>query len=709
MRTQLVENDKTEVSVFKDAKSVKPVGAVDIERVLSAIKNGHWKDRVEYIRKLNDENLITEAKLNMPCATISGVFSQRNNESLNKYSGFICLDIDNLDDVETVKATIKKDSFVYAIFTSVSGKGLAVIIRIEPDPEKHLSSFQKLKEYFFMMYGLEVDNSCSDISRLRFLSYDPEMHLNTKSDVFKVSTASSVPKKATGTATRNEKGWFVDAMKGVGEGERDTMGTKLAGYLINKHIPEDVHVILLAWNKQNDPPLPEAQIDKIIRSVTRYKQDTDWQSPIPFDDYSTLPEFPTEALPSIGREMVEVVSRVNQVDKGLPGSMYLSALSTCLSKKVIVNLGSHKEPVNIYTCPILDPGERKTSTMNLMMTPVYDYQKKKAREIMGDEENSPVYVVDDITSEALFKLMSENNERMSVISAEGGVFEIMAGRYNSNGNGNIDVYLKGHAGDQCSNHRIGRKSQSMDSPCLTMSLAVQRDIIKEIGSNRQFRGRGLLGRFLYSNCKHQAGYRRRQEKTIPNAIINKYKEHIWRLMEVPLETVEISLSSAAQATWDKFYNDVESFMQSGGRLYELKDWGSKLAGAVARISGLLHYAEHGQKGANKDISVGNVDASVANGRYFLEHALASFGYMREETQIESAKKILEYLRQHKPESFKGRDILRNKNAFKKMEEITSGLKLLVERNYIREKERHTSVNGRPEATAYEINPEIKSL
>jgi replicative DNA helicase len=702
-----VNSGRKKASGFKNAKNAYPVGDFAIDDILAGIKDGKFKGKVEQLRNIKDKNAYAEAKINFPSVTVSGTFSQRNKKCLIKHSGLICLDIDNLDYVETVKSTIKKDRFVYAIFTSVSGKGLAVIVPIEPDQEKHFSAFQKLKDYFFMMYGLEVDKSCSDISRLRFLSYDPDMHLNTKAKVFKVSASPSIPKKAPDEASRNEKGWFADAMKGVGEGMRDAMGAKLAGYLINKHIPEDVHVILLAWNQQNEPPLSESQVDKIVKSIARYKENADWQTPIPFDDYSRLPEFPTEALPLIGREMVEAVSRVNQVDKGLPSSMYLSVLSTCLSKKVLVDLGTHKEPVNIYTCPILDPGERKTSTMNLMMTPVYEYQKKKAREILGDDEEPPVYVVDDITSEALFKVMAENNERMSLISAEGGIFEVMAGRYNSNGNGNIDVYLKGHAGDPCSNHRISRKSQSMESPCLTISLAVQRDIIKEIGSNRQFRGRGLLGRFLYSNCRHQAGYRRRQKETIPDNVVQKYREHIRHLMELPLDTVELNLSPDAQVAWNTFYDDVESFMQVGGRLYELKDWGSKLPGAVARIAGLLHYAEYGQKGASKAIPAGIVNASVTIGRYFLEHALASFGYMREEPQIESAKKILEYLKQHMPKSFKGRDILRNKNAFKKMEEITSGLKLLVERNYIREKERSTNGYGRPEATSYEINPLIE--
>jgi replicative DNA helicase len=700
-------NGRIKISGFKNAKNTNPVGEFFINDILAGIKDGKFRGKVEQLRSIKDKKVYDEAKTNLPSMSTSGIFSQRSNKSLIKHSGLICLDIDNLDDVKMVKATIKEDRFVYAIFTSVSGKGLAVIIRIEPDQEKHLSAFQNLKVYFLMMYGIDIDKGCGDISRLRFLSYDPEMHLNTKSDVFKVNTALSVPKKATEEASRNEKGWFVDAMKGVGEGKRDAMGAKLAGYLINKHIPEDVNAVLLAWNQQNEPPLSEEQINKIVKSIARYKEDDDWQNPIPFDDYSRLPEFPTEALPSIGREMVETVSRVNQVDKGLPGSMYLSVLSTCLSKKVLVSLGSHKEPVNIYTCPILDPGERKTTTMNLMMEPVYEYQKKKAREIMVDDEKPPVYVVDDITSEALFTVMSENNERVSVISAEGGIFQILAGRYNSNGNGNIDIYLKGHAGDPCSIHRISRESQSMDSPCLTISLAVQRDIIKEIGSNRQFRGRGLLARFLYSNCKHRAGYRSRQTEEIPDAITQEYESHVFGLMEMPLELQVIKLSPEAQQAWDTFYDEVESGMKPGGKLEGIKDWGSKLPGVVARISGLLHYAEHGQQSINKPISVGIVDDSVAIGKYYLEHALSTFGLMGEEPQIEAAKIILEYLRRHKPDSFKGREILRNKNAFKKMDEITSGLRLLVERNYIREKERNTNGHGRPEAISYEVNP--KSL
>jgi len=243
-----------------------------------------------------------------------------------------------------------------------------------------------------------------------------------------------------------------------------------------------------------------------------------------------------------------------------------------------------------------------------------------------------------------------------------------------------------------------------------MCLAVQRDIIREIGNNKQFRGKGLLARFLFSNCQHKAGYRNRQKTEISYSIKEEYKKHILELMKKPLEPQMLELSPDAHKAWDDFYEEVEKDMSPGGEMFTIKDWGSKLAGAVARIAGLLHCAKYGDEAVHKPISVTIVDDSVTIGRYYRSHALASFGLMGEDYQIESAKKILEYLLLHKPGSFKGRDVLRHKNIFKNMGEITPGLNLLVERNYIREAKNDSPVSfGRPEAIIYEVNPQVKML
>lgn len=530
----------------------------------------------------------------------------------------------------------------------------------------------------------------------------------------------------------NHKKLLKELYTGTQEGNRNNHLARLVGSWVNDDLTfnecvENARI----WNSKNNPPLPEKEIVGVINSILQKHEQENmkvnieaWQEPIPFDNYFSLPEFPTEILPSPGREMVVELAKINQVDVGLPASIYLGVLSACLSKKAIVNLNTHEEPVNIYICSILDSGGRKTSTMRLMMYPIYWYQERKKSETLkklvspGNRNMKPskkeveetielpIFVVDDITTEELGRITSVNDERMSIVSAEGGIFGIMAGRYNER-QSNFDIYLKGYSGDPWSTHRIGRKSQSMNSPSLTICLAVQRDVIKEIGSNKQFRGRGLLARFLYCNCKAKVGYRKRQNETIPETLIQGYKNHIFELMDIPLTLQELRLTPDAQATWDEFYDHVEGDMKPGKQMAILTDWGSKLSGTVARIAGLLHFAEHGQQARNKPISVNIVNASVAIGTYYREHALTVFGLMQEDSQIEAAKKILEYLILHKPDRFKGRDVLRHKNAFKAMSDVTPGLQILVERNYIREAEIKLRTGfGRPESTTYETNPKI---
>lgn len=177
-------------------------------------------------------------------------------------------------------------------------------------------------------------------------------------------------------------------------------------------------------------------------------------------------------------------------------------------------------------------------------------------------------------------------------------------------------------------------------------------------------------------------------------------------MDIPITANILKLSQDAQALWDEFYSDIEADLREGGSLHYLTDWGSKLPGAVARIAGLFHFAQHGNDAFDFPISVNIVSASCVIGAYYKEHALATFGLMEAEPAIETSKKILAYLLRHSPETFKGRDVLRHTNI-RTMDEVTPGLRILIERGYIRETEIIRSGMGRPEASIYEVNPKLK--
>jgi|TARA_B100000315_G_scaffold99575_1_gene91617 RecA-family ATPase len=67
--------------------------------------------------------------------------------------------------------------------------------------------------------------------------------------------------------------WLESAMNGVGEGMRNSTGTKIAGRFINKCSPEEVCLILQIWNKQNNPPLSDTEITGITNSISKYKRE----------------------------------------------------------------------------------------------------------------------------------------------------------------------------------------------------------------------------------------------------------------------------------------------------------------------------------------------------------------------------------------------------------------------------------------------------
>lgn len=64
--------------------------------------------------------------------------------------------------------------------------------------------------------------------------------------------------------------WIEKLLRGVSYGERNGACARLAGYYLGKHMPTDVVVQqLIAWNRLNDPPLPDREIRQTVESVAR--------------------------------------------------------------------------------------------------------------------------------------------------------------------------------------------------------------------------------------------------------------------------------------------------------------------------------------------------------------------------------------------------------------------------------------------------------
>src|SRR5262249_11991969 len=140
------------------------------------------------------------------------------------------------------------------------------------------------------------------------------------------------------------------------------------------------------------------------------------------------------------------------------------------------------------------------------------------------------FYCDDVTPEALGKLLAEQDGRMLQAAPEGTAFEIAKGRYSETAN--FDVYLKGHSGDPLRSNRISRGRGDIATPALSLARAVQPDVLRGLVEESSMRGRGFLARFLYSIPFSKMGDRTIKPTPVPDSVyiafINAMMQ-VWRV------------------------------------------------------------------------------------------------------------------------------------------------------------------------------------
>ncbi|MBA9076095.1 BT4734/BF3469 family protein [Rufibacter quisquiliarum] len=185
------------VSLYPNIATVTDGHNYDITQVLEGIRTGKWKKETEVVRAQETETEKRRYKKLLPYITVSGTFSKRCEAGLIQHSGLICLDIDGDKnpgvDLLGKREEIAADVFTYVMFVSTGGNGLAVICKTPTD--NHDARFRGLVRHYEREYGINID-SLPDVSRPRFVSYDPNLYLNTESEVF---TEKYVPEKKAHT------------------------------------------------------------------------------------------------------------------------------------------------------------------------------------------------------------------------------------------------------------------------------------------------------------------------------------------------------------------------------------------------------------------------------------------------------------------------------------------------------------------------------
>ena len=520
-----------------------------------------------------------------------------------------------------------------------------------------------------------------------------------------------------------------------------------------------------------EPPLDECELESIWKSALKFYRETicanpayvspseygkekdGWEIPIPFSTFSSV-SFPLDALPGDIAQYVSAVAESTQTPVDMAGVAALSILSVCLQGKYRVRgKADWLEPVNLYSLIIATPSERKSAVLSRMLRPLNSYEaqfnarqaplveasrmrkrilekKQKvledqiakgkaemkdmemiAEEIASFEEETPLQLyVDDVTTEKLVSVLSVNKGRAALISSEGGIFDTLAGIYSRNVN--IDVMLKGYSGDPIRVDRIGRASECVMDPALTILLMAQPNVVAEVLGNKTFRGRGLTSRFLYCMPRSLVGKREEDSPPVAAELSEGYDRKIVNLLEdeYTRNPREIDLNEEARWQLLSFAKEVEPKL--AGEYAEIADWAGKLVGNTLRLAGLLCRAGrmlgHDFLDDEPQLSVDGptMAGAIRLSRYFLRNALAAYDALPEKTMIALAGKILEMIRKKRLSAFDRRTAMRNCRTFKTVAEIQPVLDFLDDYGYIRlvREPSRFPVYGRPVLPKYTVNP-----
>lgn len=325
----------------------------------------------------------------------------------------------------------------------------------------------------------------------------------------------------------------------------------------------------------------------------------------------------------------------------------------------------------------------------------------------------PRLYVDDCTPEHMATLTGENRERLSILSSEGGIFQIIGGRYSKSNTPNLQLLLQAHEGDSHVVDRGSRPGVFLSSPAITIGLTVQPDVIRSLSLTPEFRGRGLTARFLFFAPESNIGRRTLDAPPMPASVADNYAATVKAVLDHPWATDKngnpcahvLKLSPEAFAMWKDFSFVIEAGLAPGGQFEHISDWAGKLSAAVARLAAILHVARYAHTEPwTRPISFDDMDAAVRLAYVLSQHALTVFDCMGADAALDDARAVLAWIKREGLTEFTRRDALRCNARFRRAEELDGPLDVLTERGFVRPRPQAIKPGaGRP-SRVFEVNP-----
>jgi hypothetical protein len=188
---------EAQISGFNNAFQNAPTATWSLVQIMDAIRTGRLHHvnltaqvkRLQHILARDGKRTYDRSKAHLPAVTFGGIFApSRGNAYLQQHSGIAHGDLDYLPDVAAIKQAISTDPRTVYAFVSPSGEGLKVGVHVPlvADDGKYKNAWHAVKADYERLYEAPWDQSGKDVSRLCFLSSDPQLYFNGYAEPFDV-------------------------------------------------------------------------------------------------------------------------------------------------------------------------------------------------------------------------------------------------------------------------------------------------------------------------------------------------------------------------------------------------------------------------------------------------------------------------------------------------------------------------------------------
>lgn len=420
-------------------------------------------------------------------------------------------------------------------------------------------------------------------------------------------------------------------------------------------------------------------------SAIRHLQPIDmadkYPKPLPLMGSMESPAFPIEALPDVVKEAVLEVHSFIQAPLPLIVSCALGVLASVAQGIVLVRRDRALiGPVSLILLTLAEPNERKSAVEKMLTTAIRDWSKQQQieaanawseykaamvvfeaiesqlhRDIKSADIGSPEIeslqvelathlkekrprkplttsiIQQDATKEGSIKHLSEKYPLVSILTAEGGT--VFGG--NSLNQSSIVAPLAFFnslwSGESYSVTRSGDGETTLDDVALSMSVAVQPDVIDKFldKSDQMARGIGFIARSLICFPETTQGFRPYVAAPEELPAVEAFNTAIGELLRILPEHIVngrlkrkvINLSGDAKSVWIDYYNKIEAEHRKGGSFEFVRDVAGKSADNAARLAGLFHLIDSPDPAIiAPEISREHMEAGADVAAYYLQEA-----------------------------------------------------------------------------------------